>query len=126
MVNNNNLIFNAALAGFMAGAFGGTYPIGLTSGQAAVPLAAALAWAKELDSLIATDTTISGGSGVTLLPTSAAITSAQAAKTEAIQSISYAFSAGRSAQDPVQGDYANAAAAAVIIYNSIVSDQTFG
>jgi hypothetical protein len=174
VVNNNNLIFNAALAGFLAGAFGGTVPTasapasGLAGNQqspwagiaatagigqgfgppvpagglagsygftvpAAIPSsavtaaeAAAAAWAKELDSLIPNDGTISGGAGVTLVPSTAAISSAQLAKTELAYKISFGFSVKRLSQDPVAADYALGAASAAVIYNLGVTGLTIG
>lgn len=123
MANNNNLLYNAALAGFIAGAYGGTYPTSITTGQIAPTLAAAQAWAKEVDSLIANDSTISGATGATLLPTTAAITAAQAGKVGLVQSLSYAFSAGRNSTDAVSTDYAGAAASLALVYTQAAAQQ---
>lgn len=99
---NNNLLFNAALNGYLAGSLAGRSG---TDPTVATIVTAAAAFATRVDSKIALDGTISGGGGVSLPPTTAAITDAQASKTQCMQAICAGLMGGRYNTDAVAADY---------------------
>lgn len=126
MANNNNLIFNAALAGAIEGTAFGRILTNATAGSYAAQVAACAALATEIDAQIPNDGTISGGGGVTLPPTTAAITGAQAVKTGLIRGIAAAVTSGRNLTDATAGDYATLAAAAAALYTEGVASAAVG
>jgi hypothetical protein len=95
MSYHNNLLFNAALNGFIEGCLQGRPPTGVTSvddvaASYAALYAAGVSYATSLDTLILEDTSISGALGVTLAPTTAAIAANQYAKVTAMTTLSAA------------------------------------
>jgi hypothetical protein len=116
MTKNNNILFSAAVDGAVAGQLAGSFPITTTSSKYTAIVAAASAYAEELDSQIANDGTISGGGGVALAPTTAAIQEAQLLKSQLVYGLSYAVFQGRPSNDAVEGDYTNLAEAVVAVY----------
>lgn len=124
-VRNNDVLFNAAQVGFVAGSYQGTFPVGLTAGETAPNNAAALVFATAVDTAIANDATISQGSGAPIAaPTGAEIAEAQA-KSSLVQGLAQAFFASRTGTDVNPADYAGAVAALVVVYTAIVAQLQF-
>jgi hypothetical protein len=109
MTANNNLLLNAAIAGFLAGSTSGRSPVTVTpndlAGQQTALVTAATAFATSLDGLIPNDGTISGPGGVTLLPSTPAIANAQTSKSGLLQTLCAGALSGRVGTDPVAADY---------------------
>lgn len=80
-VANNPILYNAALAGIIAASGDGINPVGGTVAASvdATIVTAAMPIAQAVDQLILGDATITAG-GATLVPSTAAITGAQLAK----------------------------------------------
>lgn len=106
---NNELLYNAAIAGFIAGNMAGRSPDSEVSGDYTNLVDAAEAFATQLDSDIAEDATISQAGGNALAPTTAAIAQAQAGKTQLLASIVQAITSGRFYTSETAADYANLA-----------------
>lgn len=126
MANNNNLLFNAAMSGAVAGMQSGRSPTSTTASDYATTINAAKQFAVEVDSLIANDGAISGGAGVTLPPTTAAITSAQNAKVPLLATICKGLWEGKTAQSVTATDYLVMAGVAVAIYTQTIAQDTIG
>ena len=126
MANNNNLLFNAALNGALAGMNATRSPTSGTAGDYAVTVNAAKQFAVEVDSLIANDGLISGGGGVTLAASTAAITDAVCSKGGLLLAICTGLWIGKTAQSVTATDYAVIAAAAVAMYTQCIAQQTAG
>jgi hypothetical protein len=130
---NNNLLYNAAVGGTLAGATAGVKPISAVAGSYATLAANVAAVAQEVDSQIANDSTISGANGVTLAPSTAAIASAQAAKTALLAGICEGvfqgappLDAGGSNVAGTPGTYAALAANIAALYTEQVTQLTIG
>jgi len=124
-VRNNDVLFNAAQVGFVAGGYTFTFPVGLTSAEAAPNVAAAEVFATALDAAIANDATISQGSGAPIAaPTGAQIAESQA-KSALVQALSQAVFASRTGVDLVPGDYAGIVASLVVVYTAVVANFQF-
>jgi hypothetical protein len=121
MAKNNNLLYTAAVNGAVAGGVGGSFPITTTVGAYTKLVAAATAYAEEIDSQIANDATISAVGGVALPPTTAAIQQAQLQKSQLIEDLSRAVFEQRFSTDAVEADYTNLAEAVVTIYTPTVT-----
>jgi hypothetical protein len=106
---NNELLFNAAVCGFVAGNMAGRSPSSETSGDYTNLVDAAEAFAAEVDANIAEDATISQAGGNALAPTTAAIQQAQVGKTCMMTSICMAITSGRYYTSETQADYENLA-----------------
>jgi hypothetical protein len=124
MANNNNLIYNAARNAFLASSQTGGFPVGITAGQLGPLESAAGAYATEVDAAIPFDAAISGAGGVTLPPTTAAITVNQNVKTQLIANLTQAFFSGRTGVDAVVGDYAGIATTVAVAYGVGVTGST--
>lgn len=118
---NNQTIYNAALNGTLAGMQEGRPLTDGTSADYAVQGNVASAFAKEVDSLIAADATLTTA-GATLVPASAANQANALAKVNAMLAICRAVWAGRGgASDVTAVDYAVLAAAVVAVYNQAIA-----
>src|ERR1700690_2901878 len=130
---NNQLLFNAALNGMMAGVHAGQPNPGnpsapLTAASYAAIATASAAFAKELDSLIATDPQLAtGANGTSVPPATAAETSGQSAKVGIVYGLSEAYwrdrrGIGFSADaGATPADYLPAATAISVIYTASVT-----
>lgn len=85
----NPLLFNAALAGFLAGMHGGQFLSDATSTDYASIVGQANAFATAIDIAIGADATITTG-GATIPPTTGAIQDLEVGKAGILQSISFA------------------------------------
>lgn len=102
---NNNILYNAAFAGFIQGTQAGRNP---TSQVAATYLdltQSAQAFATRVDSKIANSALISTGPGAALPPTTAAITEDQYAYTQLIFALSSALVSTRLYTSETAADY---------------------
>jgi hypothetical protein len=113
---NNNLLFNAGVIGFVNGALEGRVSTDDNQNDYAAIYSAAESYGSSIDSLISFDATISGAGGVTLPPTTAAITANQAAKVNLVTSLSAAIFAGRYNVNATSAFYAEQAAAVYAQY----------
>lgn len=102
---NNNLLFNAAYAGFIAGSQAGRNPSSQTATDYLNLTQSAEAFATRVDSKIANNALISDGPGAALPPTTAAITEDQAAFTALLQGICTALTSGRYYTSETAADY---------------------
>ncbi len=126
---NNDILFNAAMTGFVAGAQMARNINDPTAAHYVNLVAQGVQFATEVDSLIANDGTISGGAGVTLPPTTAAIQDAQLSKTQLMVAICMSVRAGQfqaPATPVVASGFAVSAAAVVGLYTEVVASQSLG
>ncbi len=125
MALNNDALFNAAKVGFIAGAYAGQFPVGLTTAQTAGVQAASLVFAAAVDAAIPND---NGGAlpvsvittGVPIAPTTGAITGAQLAKTFLLSSLCQAAFLARFTVDVTAADYTAIAAAIAVQYQAAI------
>jgi len=125
-MNNNNLLFNAALAGFLAGTFAERNIEDSTPADYTVQVNAAIALATEVDGAIPNDPNISGAGGVTLIPTTAAIQDAQVSQANLLEGIVSAVFSGRYVIDPVAVDYSVQAGAIAALYTKALASLAVG
>jgi len=123
---NNNVLFNAAMAGYLDGMMEGRSLTSSTATDYAAAVTEAAAFATEFDSLIANDNTISGGGGATLAPTTAAIQGAQLGKGACARSIAHAMSSGRYSTGQNAAAQATPAARAVALYTEAIASLVAG
>jgi len=121
---NNQLIYNAAFNGCMAGAVAGAQIADQTATDYAALQLVANAFAQEVDSQIATDPQLAtGAAGTTVPPATAAETSAQQAKAGIVFAVCFGFWFARpnwqSSQTPAT--YLNAALAVKAVYTQAVT-----
>lgn len=102
---NNELLYNAAVIGFVAGTQQGRNPTSQTSGDYTNLVDAAEAFATRVDSKITEDATISQAGGNALAPATAAIAQAQNGKTQLMQGICVALTSGRFYSSEIAADY---------------------
>ena len=121
---NNNLLYNAALTGFIEGVRNGRNSTDDTAADYAGIYAAAQSYALSLDTLIIEDTTISGSGGVTLAPTIPATAANQNAKVALVRSLSVAIFTDRFNVTATAGFYATQAAAVFAQYTEGVATFT--
>jgi hypothetical protein len=126
MAFNNNLLFNAAVNGFMEGVNSGSELLDSTAADYSNQTLAAVAFGTAVDTAIAHDTSISGGAGVTLPPTTAAITANQYAKVAAVFGLSKAVMSGRKSNtyDVTSADYTSVADGIEAAYTEIIAAMT--
>jgi hypothetical protein len=116
MAKSNNLLYAAAVDGAVAGQLAQSFPTSTTGSQYTTMIAAAVAFATELDSQIPNDSTISVGGGVAIAPTTGAIIEAQLLKVGLIRELSYSAFAGRFSNDVTEADYTDLCEAIVTVY----------
>jgi hypothetical protein len=117
MAQNNDLLYNAALAGFIAGQqLGRPAPV-----AAAASAAASNAFALAVDTAIPADPTISVA-GVPIAPTTGAIQALQLGKSNALQSICAGLFSDRSQTDATTADYNALAAQINTLYQAVVAN----
>jgi len=121
---NNNLLYNAAVVGFVEGALQGRVSVDDTPADYGALFVAAQSYALSLDTLIANDVTISGALGVTLPPSTAAIAANQTAKVNLVLGLSAAIFDGRFNVTATPGFYAEQAAAVFAQYTEGVATFT--
>lgn len=126
MAFNNNLLFNAAFNGFMAGINDGSELQDTTAADYSNQSLAGVAFGTAVDTAIGHDTGISGSGGVTLPPTTAAITANQYAKVNLVFGLSRAVSSGRKSNtyDTTSADYASVAAGILAVYTETIAAMT--
>jgi hypothetical protein len=120
MAKNNNVLYNAALAGAVAGMNQAWISNPLASSYA-VSVAASAAFATEVDAQIPNDAQISAAGGAALPPTTDSIQTFQLAKTGILKDICQAVWAGRTDADPVAVDYLTIAVAIAALYTEAVA-----
>ena len=106
---NNELLYNAAIAGFIAGNMAGRSPDSEVAADYTNLVDAAEAFATQVDSDIAEDATISQAGGNALAPATAAIQQAQIGKTTMMTAIVQAITSGRYYSSETAAEYANLA-----------------
>lgn len=124
MAFNNNVLFNAAVIGFMEGSLEARNASEDVAADYAPLYAAAVSYATSLDGLIALDATLSGTGGVTLPPTTASITANQNAKIGLVRELSRAQFAGQQNTTATAGFYADQAAVVFAQYTEGVATFT--
>lgn len=119
---NNQLIYNAAFNGAMAGMMAGRPITDATTADYAAYGNVATAWATEVDSLIVTDAQLAAA-GATVPPTTAAETAAQQAKAGFIHQLSHSYWQGRdiTGASTVAANYSVAATAVFHAYSEAVA-----
>ena len=129
MANNNNLLFNAALAAFCAAAVQNRNIVDPTAADYSALVQQAITFATEVDSKIANDGTISGGAGVTLAPTTEAIQDAQLSKSGLMREICMAVRGQQFQAPPVPATAASftvQAAAIAALYTEAIAQLATG
>lgn len=123
----NDLLYNAALCGFISGCVDGrVFTTAAVTADGAEILAAAQSFATSVDALIAEDATITTGTGDAsqLAPSTSAIASATQWKGALMFSIAKSITDGRYALDATAGFYATPAAAVAALYTATVGGIT--
>jgi hypothetical protein len=123
MANKNNALFNAALVGFMEGAISGSWPLSSTAADYLSLKNAAVAFATEVDSLLAFDAqiTTSNVDPTMLVDTgSQTIQSNTQFKPSMLRGVCAAVMSGRYTQDATAADYAAIAATVKAIYTEML------
>lgn len=124
MANNNNCLFNAALAGFLEGNLQAWLQSATQADYAAVCNAAA-AFAREVDSKIAFDSTITTSSGTpTMLVSTASntIQSATQVKPNLLKCICAGAMSGRYSPSTTDNDYSDIADRIKAAYTEAISE----
>jgi hypothetical protein len=96
---NNDVLYNAAVLGIIAGATVGSSPV--SGASYATLVANAEAVALQIDTAIATDATITGAAGVPAIPTTAALQGNQLAKSGLMFQLCASVWAGKNVQGVV-------------------------
>lgn len=120
---NNNILFNAAVNGYIAGSLAGQNISNSTALSYDTIAAQAQAFATQLDSQIPNDATISTGPGAAVPPTTAAITEDGYAKSGLIQMLSYGFAQQRWGTGQVSADFAVPCAAIKAAYTQALTKE---
>lgn len=102
---NNNLLYNAAYAGFMTGSQTGRNPTSQVAASYLDLTQAAQAFATRVDSKIANNALISGADGAAVVPTTAAITEDQSAFSLLMFGLCLALTSGRYYTSETAADY---------------------
>jgi hypothetical protein len=129
MANNNNLLFNAALDAFVSASVFQRNIVDPTAADSAALVAQGVQFATEVDAKIPNDALISGGGGVTLPPTTAAIANAQESKVSLLYGICQAVRAAQfqNPATPVPAiNFSVVAAAIAALYTETVASQSLG
>lgn len=131
MAINNDALYNTALCAFVAAACSGrAFTAAQATSKGAALLAAAQAFATQVDSGIPEDADITTGGGDASCVVGAmdTYTSAMVAdahgKRELLFAICFGLMQGRYTEDTTQADYTVPAAAAANLYNAIVGGIT--
>jgi hypothetical protein len=126
MALNNILLYNAALNGFMAGAFAGGWPTDPTAADYADIADQAETFAVALDTAIANDASISqaGGAAVVGAGTSALV-EGQAAKPGLLQAIVFGVTFSRYQTGAPASVFATSIAAVKAIYTECLTKADF-
>lgn len=122
MAKLNDILFNAAYIGFIVGAQSGRNPTSQVAADYSDLCDAAEAFATRVDTKIANDATISDGAGVALPPTTAAIQTAQLAKTKLMQSVCEALIDDRYYQSTTAADYDDLADVVAAEYTQAITN----
>jgi hypothetical protein len=120
MSQNNNILYNAALGGVVAG-MNRAWLTNATATNYSQTVLASKAIANEVDSLIATDTQISATGGGALPPTTDSIITYQLAKSNMLSQICNEVMSGRATIDATAGDYATVGAGIVALYTEAIA-----
>ena len=105
MTTHNDLLYNAAVAGFVGGSMANRNFTSPSEGHYTSLVDAAEAFATQVDSKISNDNTISAADGDALPPTTDAITQAQSGKVECMKAICMAAVSGRVYRSSTALDY---------------------
>jgi len=115
---NNNLLFNAALAGFLESVEGGRSFTSATSGDYASVVNAGVTFATAVDALVPTDGSISAGGGAALA--TAASDNVAISKCAAMRSAAAAAFQGKATLSTNAPDYTLIANACVALYTRAI------
>jgi hypothetical protein len=121
---NNTLLKNAAYSGFIAGCLQGRKISSTTAADYADMVAAALVFAAAVDTAIANDATISGGTGIILLPATDDEEGAVMAKSMLMHNICAGVMAGAWAESATTADYSTQVAAIAALYGAADNNLT--
>lgn len=125
MAINNDILYNAALVGFMSGLLGGRDVRTLSAGAITSINSQAVTFATAVDALIAEDATITtgGGDASQLLPTTSDIASATLAKANLLTELCKAAVEGRNAP-AAAAQPSTVPAAIVAAYTAFIASLT--
>jgi len=121
---NNDLLYNAALTGFIQGNLDGRNPRLALLGELLALDAlvnAAAAFAVRVDSKIPEDGTISDVGGAALTPADGTVQTAQVGKTDLLAAVCAAITSGRYYTSTTGADYDDLADVVAAVYGSAVS-----
>jgi hypothetical protein len=124
MALHNQVLLNAALAGFVTGALQASKIVDPTAGDYAALVAQGVPFATQVDAAIPNDTEISGVAGVTLPPTTSDIQLAQISQSLLVEGLSEATRFGQyqaPATPEAQAGFTTAAAAIAALYAETVA-----
>lgn len=124
MAINNNIYFNAAVSGFVSAAISGRQITSASSSDAeyVAIVAAASAFATELDSLIPFDALVStGASNTQLAITTNTIAANEQWRAGSLRDIVFAYFDGRYTRVATASDYATAAAACKALWTATLT-----
>lgn len=126
MAFNNVLLYNAALNGFMAGAFAGGWPTDPTAGDYLAIATQAETFAAAMDLAIPNDVSISqaGGTATTAAGSSALVES-QTSKPALLQAIVFASTFSRYQTGATAAVFATSIAAIKAIYTECLTKGNF-
>lgn len=123
---NNILLYNAALSGFMAGAFAGGWPTDPTAADYDAVATQAQTFATALDTAIANDATISAGGGTaTTGAGSSALVENQSCKPALLQAIVFGVTFSRYQTGAAAAVFAISVAAVKAIYTQCLTKGIF-
>ncbi len=120
MALNNNLLFNAALAGFIEGVESSRGVKSATAADYASVVAAGVVFATAVDTGIVADGTITGGGAGVALAT-AASDNVAVSKCGAMRSAAAAVWQGKATTSTTAADYAQSAAACIALYTQLIA-----
>ena len=118
---NNDLLYNAALTGFIQGNLDGRNPTSQTTTDYDALVNAAAAFAVRVDSKIPEDGTISDVGGAALTPADGTVQTAQVGKTDLLAAVCAAITSGRYYTSTTGADYDDLADVVAAVYGSAVS-----
>ena len=122
---NNDILFNAAINGFVKAQLQGRGPASSNADDYSVVVTHAATFAKTIDSMITTNEDISNSDGTALTPTTSAIQEAQLGQIQAMESATYAVFAGaQSATSSSPNSYIAQATVVNAIFTETISALT--
>ncbi len=123
---NNLLLFNAALNGFISGAFAGGYPVSATPSDYDAIASQALVFATAMDAAIANDASISAAPGTaTTGAGSSALVEQQSAKPALLQSLVHGITFSRYQTGSLASVFTTEIAAIKAIYTQLLTKAVF-